>query len=568
MPPGPRPVPAASPRSNSNLLATQQFYNFSNYEGKTDRKPDVYGSSDNARFLWPKPINNNAIVGSTYPLQRGYMRMITEGYGDQALGSKLKHKRFHFQFNPDVLVRSVTARNDVQFWMNQDPGQLVSPIPGDANFAFEFILNREQEMATGRLQGGRSVDVPEAIVTLPAPLPKGRGGPPPGITTAPAALPVFDSTVPLDSRTPNMIGVLADLLVFDSIIGQGINADLFDTLTKQYLANFTAAEKAANDANNGKSPDDEDFVAPPVQNDAALDKTLRLSLGNSAFLISQPVRILFSSLFMVEGFISATTVTFNKFNQAMVPTQCTVSVNMQAMYIGFAEKDTFLTTTLRDASLAAANEAVVDDPDQILMQGITPFIDFGGMKLGPLKNDEVGPDRFIPSSTSKDFANLQWATTRTKECESAMDDGHISGFTAHLTMYIYYHSHPYGDDPDNYYATHKDEVVYVVTDSAPWKEFDTGSRWNPTRTREKLGLADWGFSWDITRATPQISKAWDDRDDARYRVQIAISIDIESSFTAVTSDQWWVMDEVRPYNSDYNTASFKAIIGKPSWHTS
>lgn len=556
------PVQPTPKRSNSNPLATQQFYNFSNYEGN-DRRPDAYGTSDNARFLWPSPINRNTITGDTFGLQRGYMRMITEGYGDQALGSKLKHKRFHFQFNPDVLVRSVTARNDVQFWMNQDPGQLVSPIPGDANFAFEFILNREQEMATGRTWAG-TVVAPNSVPKT-APLPKGRGGQPAPVPV-PAAIPTFDSTVPLASRTPNIIGVLADLLVFDSIIGQGINSDLMEIISTQYKKNVKSSQNATKDANGQKTEDDEDYITPAQENLGALDKTLKLSLGNSAFLISQPVRILFSSLFMVEGFISSTTVTFNKFNQAMVPTQCTVSVSMQAMYIGFAEKDTFLTTTLRDASLAIDEDEVVTDEDQVLLSTITPFEYLGGMKQGKLDNDEVGPDRFIPTKANADFANLQWAVVRTKECTSAMEDGHITGFTANLTMYIYYVSHPDGDDPDNYYATHKDEVVYTTSASTTYKDFDTGHLWNPLRIRQKLGDANTGFSWDITRATPQISRAWDDRDNAKYRVQIAISIDIESSYTSVTSDQWWTMDEVRNYNSDFNTASFKPVIGKPSWH--
>jgi hypothetical protein len=52
---------------------------------------------------------------------------------------------------------------------------------------------------------------------------------------------------------------------------------------------------------------------------------------------------------MVEGFISNSQVTFNKFNLAMVPTQCTVSLTMQAMYIGFATKDTFLTAAIGDS---------------------------------------------------------------------------------------------------------------------------------------------------------------------------------------------------------------------------
>ena len=84
------------------------------------------------------------------------------------------------------------------------------------------------------------------------------------------------------------------------------------------------------------------------------------NFGNSAFLVSLPVRIVFSSLFMVEGFITSTQVTFNKFNPHMVPTQCVVGVTMQALYIGFARKDTYLTLQLA-AGMKAADEALEEE---------------------------------------------------------------------------------------------------------------------------------------------------------------------------------------------------------------
>jgi hypothetical protein len=63
---------------------------------------------------------------------------------------------------------------------------------------------------------------------------------------------------------------------------------------------------------------------------------------------------------MVEGFITSTNVTFDKFNPAMVPVQCRIAVSMQAMYIGFAAKKTFLSQIYDDVAetdrLAAGTE--------------------------------------------------------------------------------------------------------------------------------------------------------------------------------------------------------------------
>lgn len=556
MPPGPKVT---------TNYATNQFYNFSRYEG--GRNPDMIGKTDNPRFLWPSPTNTNANTRTTFPLQRGYMRMITEGYADAALGSKLKHKRFHFQFNPDVLVRSVTARNDVQFWMNQDPGQLVSPIPGDANFAFEFILNREAEMASGTVASGTTQASPGLVKNkaghpslqgntgtgVPGWRPQTAGHPSLQGSTA-TGLPGWQQTSVISkaNQVPNQIGVLADLLVFDSIIGQGINADLIASITKQYQANVIAAQVAANAA---PPVDGEDKVVPTEQL-GVLSKTLQLSTNNSAFLISQPVRIVFSSLYMVEGFITSSTVTFNKFNLAMVPTQCTVSINMQAMYIGFAARDTFLTTTLRDANANNEDLANTTDAEALAIGVITPFKQLI-VRLGTLKNDAIKPSNFL--NKNKDPIELRWAVKRTDECKEAMDRGWITGFTAALTLKFYYLGHDSGTGA-GYYNTNKKEVILEQTVNAVYGHFDTGSRLNPRNWDDKSSQADFGFTWKLARAVPDASKAWDDRNGARYRIEANVEITIESSFTSSVSKQEWKIDMERKFHQELNTFNFTQSI--------
>lgn len=410
----------------TDRYATNAFVNFSQFEAGVFSSTDEQKvrKTDNPAFIWPSNERRIAsgnfnvdkdgkpIAGPHYQkVKRGYMRMLSQGFGE---GSTLSKRRLHFQFNPDSITRSVTARNDIQMWMNQNPVQMTQAIPGDANFHFELFFNREAEVVSGAYRAG--TNGPIVPSTVEAQLP--------GISKA--------KTVSQSAVTD--IGVLADLMVFDEIIGQGVNADLVASMVTNIkkanrLARNTAAARQTNEpttpataiatVENGKitKVDVENsgagyVVAPTItfisengkgakavasfangkitkisvtasgsgysepvivsftgggggstgsatadaqdQIPAEFDEkqageALKSNFGNSAFLVSLPVRIVFSSLFMVEGFITATDVTFNKFNPNMVPTQCTVSVMMQALYIGFAKEKTFLTESLKKA---------------------------------------------------------------------------------------------------------------------------------------------------------------------------------------------------------------------------
>lgn len=414
----------------TDRYATNAFTNFADFEKgvfKANEVDDVM-VGDNPDFLYPPKTLRNAPIGKTQKVQRGYMRMITQGFKG---GSSLARKRLHFQFNPDSIVRHVQARNDVQLWMNQDPVQLMQPIPGDANFAFELLFNREAEVASGTYREGSQIK----SSTAKAQLPLGQAG---------ADNRKINSNIPHSAVTD--IGVLADLMVFDDIIGQGINTQLIDkVITNANAINAKQRRDAASTGSTGNNPTtsaqgtieldgnkikkvnitnggsgytsvpkvtlsgggggtgakltaviengavksvtvDEQgsgYTSVPgitftgggdgsgTSSDGTSDaqdipeefdasearKALYNNFGNSAFLVSLPVRIVFSSLFMVEGYITSTTVTFNKFNANMVPTQCSVGITMQALYIGFARKDTFLTLTLAEG-LKASQEAL------------------------------------------------------------------------------------------------------------------------------------------------------------------------------------------------------------------
>lgn len=324
----------------ADRYATNQFYNFGKYETAIGQ-PDNRQGTDNPKFLWPKDSVRNAAIGQKgeRAVQRGYLRMITEAYGTDKEIAALGKRRLHFQFNPETLTRMVTARNDVQLWQNQDPFQFTQPIPGDSNFSFQLLFNREAEVASGSYidNNGIPVKQPNKAANMQRTVSSSGGHP-----NSAKNIKFVDSDYNQSWVTD--IGVLADLMVFDQIIGQGMNKELIKKITEK-------AEKATIEYNKNlagkagtKDATDEEIVF-------SYDKAstyLGTNIGNSAFLIAQPIRVVFSSTFMVEGFVSSTTVVFNKFNSAMIPTQCQIDVQMQAMYIGFANKDTYLTTLFKD----------------------------------------------------------------------------------------------------------------------------------------------------------------------------------------------------------------------------
>lgn len=377
----------------------KQFYKINNYEGDVGiTNPDFRQTTDNPRFLWPSDVNHNTVAGQSPVINRGYMRLISTAFGTDAPAS-LGKRRLHFQFNPDTLSRNVTARNDVQLWMNQDPIQFTQPIPGDANFNFELIFNREQEVASGRYRTNTGVVDGNSEFSA--------------INT--------DGSVNsnYDPSSVTQIGVLADLLVFDQLIGQGINAQLITALSnkaKKDLAAYNAQKKAEAKSNGLVDPEDQDAVIPGQveTNESNISNTLNLGVGNSAFIVSQPIRIVFSSLYMVEGFITSTNVTFDKFNPAMVPVQCRIAVSMQAMYIGFAAKKTFLSNIYEDVAESYGDDNT--DPAAIAEKGNLEV-------LGTELWKSIDPVSTQDTTGESEYAASPY--TRLMKLDKASDNGNI-----------------------------------------------------------------------------------------------------------------------------------------------
>jgi len=290
------------------------------------------GGIQNPKFIYPGNTNRDAVNNKSVKIERGYIRRLTEFYqkennqassGNKSVGSTIKNMKCNFQFNPDNITRMVTAESDMQFFFNQDPSQLAQPIPGKAGFAFELLFNREAEVASQRYIDGsgalKKANFKEPIANT---------------------VDYLDPSKPYDPSWVAHLGVLADILILDDVIGQGLAKDIYNAIQNNQLD--------SKGKEWGFSQDSPNSPTNPTGADAKkIDQNrydaYSMNIGNKAFLTPTPVRVLFTKWMMVEGFIQSIQVTFNKFSAEMIPTQATVMIQMQALYMGFAQQNTFLT---------------------------------------------------------------------------------------------------------------------------------------------------------------------------------------------------------------------------------
>jgi hypothetical protein len=237
------------------------------------------------------------------------------------------HYRLNFQFNPEYIERSVSQTIGAVNPILQSVSNLTQPIPGSATFNFTMTFNREMEVAAAAnrrdsqtLWDGNDIN-------------------------------------PDDQRLldPGLVGVWADIRMFDLIVGQGITEELLQLVSAfTEIQSYERAKNAASasaPANTDTGDKTDTTTSTATDEGTSFDSSVfetnyKANLGNSAFLNPLPVRIVFSDTFMVEGMVTGTAVAFQKFNYKMVPTICQVNVNFTAMYIGFARKNAFLTDQL------------------------------------------------------------------------------------------------------------------------------------------------------------------------------------------------------------------------------
>jgi hypothetical protein len=467
--------------------ATNQFYNF-NYEsvfGATEAQS--VGSTDNPSFIYPPKTLRNSVTGNTTQIQRGYIRMMGEIVGEQY--KSLARRRLHFQFNPDSITRSVSARNDIQLWMNMDPSQMTQPVPGDANFAFELLFNREAEVVSGTYNGvnyNTGVNYSNTQLNNIA-------------NNAAANLPL-EGIGTINQASVTDIGVLADLIVFDELIGQGLNSGLLDAMVKRAETGFayTAATAAQNDKDSTSDDEDKEETPKSVtekKDPATVKSILEANWGNSAFLVSQPIRVVFSSLFMVEGYVSSTSVTFNKFTPTMVPTQAVVGVQMQAMYMGFAKKDTFFTKTFQaneeEYKKVVANKNAEESALSSL--GLKPFKKIFGA------TDEawlVAVDGVVDSSGDPDKVKIRYLASDELKTE-IKEKASITSVTVEATLSYTYKGNS-SSIPSGVVAV--DTEVYTETSSATLStnEFKNDEPWSTAEFTFIKKPGDAGVTYDKT----------------------------------------------------------------------
>ena len=254
-------------------------------------------------------------VKDSYKLHRGYIRNLDQ----PALGAAFPVSKCKFQFNPQEIRQDVSMREDVYHAILQDPAQLTQPIGAVTSFTFDLVFDRSMELASGKTMSSEFGQGYNVVSN------------------------VLGQSMENDVYE---IGVLADLRVLYSVIGQGFSKEMLAFQMESLKNSYEYAAANQSSASAG-SP-----AAEIIYDDVKIKDIMESNYGNAAFLMPNPVRVLFSSLFMVDGFVTGTSVAFLKFNTNMVPMQCKVTLSMSAMYIGFAKQDTFLTKNLENAASA------------------------------------------------------------------------------------------------------------------------------------------------------------------------------------------------------------------------
>ena len=332
------------------VMQNPDFYNYSRL-GEV-RNP----ANENPPFIWPGVnIRNISNDGVSVRMARGFMRSIltdpeivsafnnpTEAR-QTTINNNPGHYRLNFQFNPEYIERSVAQTPGAVNPILQSVSNLTQPIPGSATFNFTMTFNRELEVAAAGNRADSDL------------LWEGNDIDP-------------DST---RLKDPGLVGVWADLQMFDLIVGQGITPQLLDLVsayTEVQAIERSANESTTTDGEEEEEPKDGENKDGTAQTDPdaitfdkdEFTKNFTANFGNSAFLNPLPVRIVFSDTFMVEGMVTGTSVAFQKFNHRMIPTICQINVNFSAMYLGFAKKNAFLTDNLKawakDEAAAATDE--------------------------------------------------------------------------------------------------------------------------------------------------------------------------------------------------------------------
>lgn len=289
-------------------------------KGKMGTAGGINTFADNPPFRYPsrviRTVDQDGTIRSKQ-LSRGYIRSLTA----QANLITIPIKKCQFQFNPANLTQSVSQNTSMLNFLQQDPAQYAQPMPGNVNFTFDLFFDRSMEL--NNLANQKTGLARDEELT--------------------------NELNPWESSSPGQVGVMKDIASLYAVIGQGMAGYQMEYIAQALEQNIIAEQNAATNAGD----DVAEGAAKAISNIPAF---LSNNVGNSAFLLPLPVRVVFSSLYIVEGLVSDSTVVFTKFTSNYVPMQAAVSITMEAKYIGFAKKDTFLSYALNER----ANQEILE----------------------------------------------------------------------------------------------------------------------------------------------------------------------------------------------------------------
>lgn len=346
---------------NSVFTDRNAFYNYDRTTPAQDKETVV---KQNPPFKFPgntyRDISNTSQI-----MRRGFMRSILfddkifKKYYDAAhtgennngnssakyvgagfTGAAPGNRKLNFQFNPDYLERSVSQSVGSMNPLLQNPAQLRQSVPGTAKFGFSMTFNREMEVAAG---GFKRKQLQYDYNTFQE-----------------------DYATFSQNPDPEVLGVLADLMIFDTIIGQGISPDIVEAVslfTERSVVRQQEYEQQQIEEYTKNNPKGTEKPAAATEDFNVNTLTQNINFGNSAFLNPLPVRIVFSDYFMIEGVVTASNVGFQKFSKDLIPTVCQVNVSVDALYIGFAQRNAYLTKQLEDSATLSAKQKAEDDAE-------------------------------------------------------------------------------------------------------------------------------------------------------------------------------------------------------------
>jgi len=263
----------------------------------------------NAPFVYPDStirVSDSDGNYDTRVLQKGYIRRLNEFDADDQ-----NPVLCQFQFNPQYINQGAQFQSSIVNPIYQPIEQLKQPIASMTNFSFRLFFDRSMEL------------------------------------NSPSAPTRAASDNPWEAGGPSQVGVLHDINALFRVIGQGISADDVENAIVRSRENLAAGYSTLDEID--QTVEQIEKYNKAVSNSSSFFSN-NVNVGNTAFILPYPVRIVFSSLYIVEGFVTSTALEILKFNHAYVPMQAQVTLAVNAVYLGFAKKNTYFTHVLKTSA--------------------------------------------------------------------------------------------------------------------------------------------------------------------------------------------------------------------------